>query len=264
MENLERWTTHSPMSDPAGHAGLIVGLPSDIGALNRIIQSLLVHTDWLTAYGLDNADFQASSRDTLPVADRLGAILANDPRDLQTPRPPAGRAIGTCRDFALMLCSFLRGKGVPARVRCGFASYFRTSWEDHWICEYWDRETHRWLLSDAQIDGLIAAKCRIEFDPADVPRHAFMTAGDAWLACRDGRLDPDHFGHGDITGAWFIKINVIRDHYVLSCHETSAWDGWRAASSANRVVHEHELALLDNLAARPNQQFVEVAPDWSA
>ena len=63
------------------------------------------------------------------------------------------------------------------------------------------------------MDGLIAAKCQIDFDPVDVPRRAFMTAGEAWLACRDGKLDPNHFGHGDVTGTWFIKINVIRDRH---------------------------------------------------
>ncbi|HYY28865.1 MAG TPA: hypothetical protein VE860_13000, partial [Chthoniobacterales bacterium] len=107
----------------------------------------------------------------------------------------------------------------------------------------------------------IAAKCQIDFDPVDVPRRAFMTAGEGWLACRDGKLDPNHFGHGDVTGTWFIKINVIRDHHVLNGHETSAWDGWRAALS-DPAIGEHEVALLNDLAARPEQQLVEVAPDW--
>jgi hypothetical protein len=161
-----------------------------------------------------------------------------------------------------MLCSFLRSHHVPARVRCGFAVYLGPAWEDHWVCEYWDARTGKWLLSDPQMDGLIAAKCRIEFDPVDVPRSAFMTAGEVWPACRDGKLDPNGFGHGNVTGMWFIKINVIRDHYVLNGHETSLWDGWRAASVSNRMVGEHEVALLDDLAARPEQQLVEIAPGW--
>lgn len=262
MENLERWTKHSFMSDPAGHAGLVAELPPDIGALNSLVQGLLVHSDWLSLYGLDNADYRAVSRSTLPVADRLDAILATDARDLRTPRPPGKRAVGTCRDFALLLCSLLRSKNLCARVRCGFADYFSTSWEDHWVCEYWDRQSRRWRLSDAQIDGLIAARCQIEFDPADVPRRAFMTAGEAWLGCRNGKFAPDHFGHGDLTGMWFIKINVIRDHYVLNGCETSVWDGWRAAPSSNRVIGEHEVASLDDLAARPEQPLVELAPGW--
>jgi hypothetical protein len=264
MANVESWAKHSPMSDPGDHAGLIAGLPSGIGALNSIVQGLLVHSDWLAEYGLDTADYRAVSRDTLPVADRLDTILATDSQDLRTPRSPGQRAVGTCRDFALMLCSFLRSKSVPSRVRCGFAGYFGTFWEDHWVCEYWDRRTRKWLRSDAQIDGLLAAKCQIEFDPVDVPPSAFMTPGKAWLACRDGKLDPSHFGHGSVTGTWFIKVNVTRDHYVLNGHETSAWDGWRAASASNRVVGEQELALLDDLAANPEQRLVEVAPDWLA
>lgn len=250
------------MSDPAGHAGLVAELPSDIGALSSIIQGLLVHSDWLSAYGLDDADYRTISRNTLPVADQLDTILANNSQDLAIPRPPGQRAVGTCRDFALMLCSFLRGKNVPSRVRCGFADYFSTPWEDHWVCEYWDGQARKWLLGDAQIDGLLAAQCRIEFNPIAVPRRAFMTAGEAWLVCRDGKLDPNHFGHGNVTGTWFIKINVIRDHYVLNGHETSAWDGWRAASLSNRMIREHEIAFLDDLAARPEKQLVEVAPDW--
>ena len=262
MENVDRWAGHTPMSDPAAHIGIVAGLPSDVGTLNRIIQGLLVHSDWLGAYGLDGGDHRGVSRDTLPVADRLDEILANSSKNLEDPRSPGKRSVATCRDFPLMLCSFLRSKDTPARVRCGFANYFSTAWEDHWVCEYRNRQARKWRLSDAQMDGLLTAKCRIAFDPTDVPRRAFMTAGEAWLACRSGKLDPHRFGHGEVTGPWFIKINVLRDHYVLNGRETSAWDGWRAASPSNRIIGEHEVTLLNDLAARPEQELVEVAPDW--
>jgi hypothetical protein len=49
---------------------------------------------------------------------------------------------------------------------------------------------------------------------------------------------------------WFIKINVIRDHYVLHGQETSAWDGWRSVSSSNRVIDEQEVALLARIIHR--------------
>lgn len=259
MENLERWIIHTLMSDPADHIGHVTELPSDIGRLNRLIQGLLVHSDWLTVYGLQPAHYRTASRDTLAVADRLDAIRATDPQDLRKPRPAVRRAVGTCRDFALMLCSFLRSHGVPARVRCGFANYLGTPWEDHWVCEYWDKKIRKWLLSDAQMDEPISAQCRIAFDPTDVPRSAFMTAGEAWRACRDGEVDAEHFGHGNVRGMWFIKINVIRDHCVLNGHETSVWDGWRSVPPSKRVIDRQEATLLNDLAASPEQQFVEVA-----
>jgi hypothetical protein len=262
MEDIDRWSGHSRMSDPAGHADAISALPRDIGLLNQIIQGVLVHSEWLQVYGLDGARLHSASRATLAIPERLDDILQRDSRPLQIRRPPERRAIGTCRDFALMLCSFLRSKGVPSRVRCGFAAYFGDGWEDHWVCEYWDEQARAWRLSDAQMDPMMREMKRIEFDPADVPRQFFMTAGQAWADCRRANSNGDRFGHGDVTGLWFVKVNVWRDHHVLNGKETSAWDRWREAPSSKRVVYEQDIALLDNLAADPEQRLVEGEPDW--
>jgi Transglutaminase-like superfamily len=264
MESIDRWIDHSLMSDPAEHAAAIAELPPNIGLLNRIIQGLIVHSDWLTEYGLDKSRLHAASRTTLPVTDRLNDIFGRDAQPLQIQRPANRRTIGTCRDFALVLCSVLRSKGVPSRLRCGFAAYFGSGWEDHWVCEYWDKPARAWHLSDPQIDGFLKDRYRIEFDPANVPRRFFMTAGEAWRDCRNPRSDPDRFGHGEVTGLWFVKVNLIRDHYVLNGRETSAWDGWRATPPSKRLVREEDAALLDDLAARPEQPIVEVVPDWLA
>jgi hypothetical protein len=54
MTGVERWIEHSPMSDSSDFAVTLTRLPSDIDAINRTIQGLLIHTDWLTAYGVKN------------------------------------------------------------------------------------------------------------------------------------------------------------------------------------------------------------------
>jgi hypothetical protein len=262
MIGVERWTGHSRMSDPAIYADSVAALPSDVSALNRVVQGLLVHSDWLGAYDVDESQLRANSRNTLPVADRLADILEADPRPLHAPRSPQRRSAGTCRDFSLMMCSFLRAKGVPSRIRCGFASYFRDGWEDHWVCEFWDSEAQMWRLGDAQIDEVLRAKLRIKFDPANVPRTSFLTAGEAWLACRAGHSDPQRFGHGQATGYWFLNVNVVRDHYALNGRETSAWDEWRAMPPAGRLVKDRDIALLDRLAAEPEIALTEIRPDW--
>jgi hypothetical protein len=264
MDRLKRWIDHNRMSDPAGYGAAMAGLPSDIGALNGIVQGVLIHTDWLAECGLDESLLRATSRATLPIADRLADILERDARGLETRRPSSRRALGTCRDFALMLCSILRSQGLPARLRCGFAAYFGSGWEDHWVCEYWDNLAQTWRLSDPQIDQMLKDRYRIEFHPKDVPRRFFLTAGQAWRNGRSEGADSDGFGHGEVTGAWFVKVNVVRDHYVLNGRETSIWDGWRAAAPSQRVVGPHEVALLDDLAADPEQPLVEVVPDWLA
>ena len=264
MESIERWIGHSRMSDPAGHAAGIADLSPKVGVLNDIIQGVLIHADWLSAYGMDEAQLDPASRTTLPIAQRLEQIFARDTRALDVKRSPAGRSIGTCRDFALLLCSILRSQGVPSRLRCGFSAYLGDGWEDHWVCEYWDRQAQAWRLSDPQLDVVLQARLRITFDPTDVPRRSFMTAGQVWLDCRAGKSDPDRFGHGETNGLWFVMVNVFRDHYVLNNRETSTWDTWRAAPEATRVVNDQDAPLLDNIATRPEQPLIEINPDWLA
>jgi hypothetical protein len=259
MRDLETWTRQSEMSDPAEHVANIAKLPSEVARLNEIIQGTLVHSDWLTAHGLDGIGF---SRTTLPVAERLEDILRKDGSPIENQRPPRGRSAGTCRDFALMLTSFLRCHGVPARMRCGFAAYFGDGWEDHWVCEYWDRRAHAWRLSDAQLDEVQKDRCRIDFDAADVPRRSFKTAAEAWTECLAGKSDADGFGHGETTGLWFVGVNVARDHFVLNGREISVWDRWREAPKQARTLGKGETELLNQLAADPGQPLREISPSW--
>ncbi|MBP2486362.1 transglutaminase domain-containing protein [Rhizobium leguminosarum] len=262
MEGVDRWIPYSAMTNPGRHASAIAVLPTEVGALIQIIQGVLVHSDWITEYGLDETILNSTARTTLPIAERLDDVLRRDPRPLNIARSADKRSVGTCRDYALMLCSFLRCREIPARVRCGFAAYFSHGWEDHWVCEYWDSSAGEWCLCDPQIDQMLRQRNQISFGPANVPRQSFMSAGEAWLECRRAKADPASFGHGNVTGLWFVKINVLRDHYVLNGRETSSWDRWRDAPQPKRAVIGGELELLDALATSPDQPLVEIAPDW--
>lgn len=66
-------------------------------------------------------------------------VLTMDTRPLAAARPPEQRLVGVCRHFATLLGAMLRAKGLPARARCGFGSYFNPGYvDDHWVCEYWN------------------------------------------------------------------------------------------------------------------------------
>jgi hypothetical protein len=236
-------------------------LPSEVADLARVVQGLLVHCAWLGLYAYDGTASGPISRTTLPVKERLASVLQRDGRELNKVRLPQHREVGTCRDFALMMCAFLRAKGTASRLRCGFASYFCDDWEDHWVCEYWSSREGRWCLSDAQLDDPMKAACGVSFDTADVPRDKFVTAGEAWLNCRAGHSNPRRFGQGDIKGSWFIKVNVVRDALALNGQETSSWDSWREAPSELRTVSDAELAALDRLARDPEGVF-DLVPCW--
>ena len=251
MQRVAQWLRHTPMTAPGALALEFEKLPSDIASLNRIVQGLLVHSEWLPAYGVDANTFRSVNRVTLSVSERLGELLKLDNRGLRVARGPANRSAGTCRDFALTLCSFLRATGTPARLRCGFAAYLGDGWEDHWVCEYWDEQRGDWRLSDPQLDEITCAQCAVSFDPSDLPRDTFLTGGEAWLRCRAGKQNADHFGHGDVKGLWFIHVNVVRDAYAVNGRETSAWDKWREAPSELRRVVPAELPHVDCLARHP-------------
>lgn len=263
MENPDRWRYHGPMSAPGAGSLNFDGLPGDAAALCRIVQGVLIHSDWLTAYGVSEAQFRTVSRETLPLAGRLRQIADLDGSALTTERAPDRRAVGTCRDYALMLCGMLRQQGMPARVRCGFAAYFTREWEDHWICEYW--HDGRWCRADAQLDRIIAPRLDIGFDLADLPDDMFITAGEAWRRCRAGEVDPMDFGHGaQASGMWFVRVNVVRDHHSVNGRETSDWDTWRQATAAHHILSDSECAETDEIAAHPAAPSAGLNPSWLA
>ena len=236
---LDFYRRHGALSDPGRHADALRSLDGRPETLAAIVQGLLIHGDWLELYGLSDADFPSASRMTLPVAQRLDAILDINASLLSTQRPPAQRSVGTCRDDALMLCALLRACSVPARVRCGFASYFKPGhYEDHWVCEYWIAGRKRWALADAQLDAPHRRLLGIRFDTNDMPAGAFVNASQAWLLFESGVVAGEKFGHGNATGAWFLRVNLERDLRALQKQETSSWDSWRDARPGQRVLDD--------------------------
>lgn len=244
---------------------MISGLPLDVPALCRILHGLLIHEAWIERQGFDAAAFSGQSRATLPVSERLDQLLGIDPRPLTRARPGESRALATCRDLALMLCAVLRQHGVPARVRCGFGTYFSGHpYHDHWVCEYWARGEQRWVLVDAELDGPHRDHLKFDFEPTDVPRTAFITGIEAWKRCRSGTMDPGQLGHGTTTGLFFARVNLARDLLALAKSEASSWDSWREARESHRTLDVSALSLCDGLAQRGEERAVEIAPSLSA
>ena len=245
------YATHGALTDPGRHGPALETFPRGVAALCRIVQGLLIHDSYgQHLYGPAPADFHRASRETLPLSRRLDTILAARDAPLTSPRPPFRRSIGTCRDFALMLCALLREQEVPARVRCGFADYFDPGrYEDHWVCEYWKPAEGRWALADAQLDEAHRAHLAIDFDGTDLPRARFLPAARAWQRVRSGAADPALFGHGDDKGAWFIRVNLARDLLSLCKQEVSPWDGWRSARQQDRRLDQSAILQCDRIAA---------------
>ena len=125
------------------------------------------------------------------------------------------RVVGTYRHFAVLSCAFLRHRGIPARARCGFASYFvADSFLDHWILEYRRPIDERWVRVDPEILGFDFMRT-----PEDRVGGAFLCGGEAWPLCRRGEADPSRFGVLGVPYAWGIaevRGNAVRDLAALN------------------------------------------------
>jgi hypothetical protein len=197
-------------------------------------------------------------------------MMADDSRPLTVPREPAGRLPGNCRHFSVFAAAMLRAQGTPARARCGFGGYFGTgTFEDHWVCEYWDEAAGRWKLADAQIDDVQLGLFEVGFDLMDVPREAFLVAGDAWRLCRDGSADPARFGLSLMGegGYWWIAANLLRDVAALNNMEMLPWDVWGAMPAPDEAISDEQYALFDRLAGLtrdPDAAFAELTAAYAA
>ena len=192
----------------------------------------------------------------------LRRIFQLDGRPLHGPARLATRLVAVCRHFSVLLAAMLRAKGVAARARCGFATYFqRGLFLDHWVCEHWDAQAQRWVLVDAQLDALQQERLPIDFDVLDVPRDRFVIAGDAWADCRAGKADPAQFGILDQFGSWFVAGNVLRDAAAINNMAMLPWDVWGAMPRPDEPIDAARLVLLDRLAAlaqAPDAAFAEL------
>lgn len=254
MENpQDYYKGNSSMSTPGARAAELRALPKDLAKQCEIVQGVLVHRDmapWL--YDLKLTEEQRDAGHVRPLAQMLERIHALDDRPLTVARDPAHRMPTVCRHFSLLLSGILREQGIPARARCGFGAYFNAGkFEDHWVCEYWNDEQSRWILVDAQLDAVQRKAMNITTDPLDVPRDAFIIAGDAWQQCRSGDADPANFGltHVGLAGLWFIAGNVVRDFASLNRMEALPWDVWGLMQMRDDAITDEQTALLDRVAA---------------
>ena len=217
-------------SSPAAMTALpdhpaLVEIPTDPAQLRGVVQGLLIHRDWATAYGVPKDRIRIDEQNLRSTTEILDRALQISSEPVAVARQPIDRVLCICRHFTLLHTAFLRGQGVPARVRCGFSNYFDPAkWYDHWITERWNGQ--RWVREDPQIDDLQAKAVSVDFDPYDQPPGKFLSGSEAWTAARAGEVDATVFGIFDMWGLAFIAGNVLADFACLNKVELLPWDSW--------------------------------------
>jgi hypothetical protein len=249
----EYYKGRGPMAAAGARASELRALPSDLAKQVEIVQGVLIHRDMAPfLYDLKLTEQQYADGNIRPVELMLKRIHELDDRPLTVARDLSHRMPTVCRHFSLLLTAILREHGIAARARCGFGAYFNAGkFEDHWVTEYWNAKQSRWILVDAQMDTVQRKAFNLQFDPLDVPRDAFIIAGDAWQQCRAGKADPSKFGlsHINMAGMWFIAANVVRDFAALNRAEALPWDVWGMMEMGDEALTDERKTLLDKVAA---------------
>jgi hypothetical protein len=225
------------------HRAALDQIPNDPVGICQLARHLVVQPTDTKELGL--AEERFTENQLRPVDRIIGALLALDPAPLTVARSCDRRVIGTCRHFAVLSCALLRYRGIAARARCGFATYFQPGQGlDHWITEY--RHDGRWVRVDSEILGA----CHV-VRPEDLAAGEFLTGGEAWTALRAGRIDAARFGvcGTENFGPAEIRGNAVRDLAALNKIEMLPWDEWGRmdASYQGKTGPEYD-RLIDTIA----------------
>lgn len=245
----------SVLTDPGKNAPLYDELPHTVSELVRVIQGVIIlpYGNLLRqGYHIDPNEIDNATFGLRRVEDLLERVQHRYQAPLTVERPPVMRVGMICRNFAVLLVSMLRYQGIPARARVGFGAYFRTSYAaDHRVAEYWDEARQRWILIDPMIDEVQRHANKLTFNTLDIgPSDPFWLAGDVWLRCRAGKLNPHDFGDSETDrGMPPIRYALLHDFAYLSKCEVLGCDDWgELITKPESDLTATDLALLDQIA----------------
>jgi len=264
---LEFYRTQSPWTDPGEHEAMYAEIPDDVASIVKSVQGAVVHGALLWLYGLKPSDAQDGGFKIRRTDELLARIKALDDAGLDVHRPMEKRLVVNCRQFAVLTCSILRQKGIPARARAGYGPYTCVGndkkYDNHWICEYWSQDEARWIQVDAQIDDKQRKLFKIDFDTLDMPKGQFVVAGKGFQRYRAGEAPAEDFGvYGDsgwVAIGWDMAMpNVTCDMLALNKVELLPWDVPPFGKKTEDEMSPENTALIEHAA----QLTVNVNTHW--
>jgi len=224
---LEYYKFQSKYTHPGRYENYYENLPSSIRELCKIIQNQIIHIYLANDYGVRiNEKIREENYKLVTVKDMLEALIQKNPdKELSETRDLNERIGGNCRSYSLFLCSILRFKRIPARLRNVFVSYFiKGEMMDHWVVEYWDYKKKRWVIVDPQIDFFQIKKFNIKFDPVNVPQDVIDFPANVLAKSANKEMNPQIYGFFDEKGIEYIKGNLCRDFLCINKKEITPWD----------------------------------------
>lgn len=263
---LNHYRSFSPFTYPGLYQEFLLrGLPDDIGQVGRLVKNQLIHKLSLyTARMSANADdilnnvswYRQGEDDYFPtVAALLAELYRRDQRAFVAEHSIEDKLILTCRFVALIMAAILKSRGIPTRVRTGYAPYIRPDrLEDHWIIQYWSVAEGRWITVDA--DTSLQER---PFDPFDMPADAFYFAPNAWAALRASRKAEDSARLYDAAYHVLTDFHCLMNNEILYIHVPVF-----IASGIDRNMKQklEEIDALASLMRQPDENFTSLQAIW--
>ena len=231
-------------------------MPADLPNLVSIVQGLIIppYSYILSLHDLGQSDIEIAGggfgmRKIEKLIEQL-YLMSHAP--LANARAPQSRLGVNCRNFATLLVSMLRHKGVPARERIGFAGYLGGAIHyEHRISECWDELQERWVLTDSFLYPVERKSLGIGFDTQDIKQSdPFFLAGEVWLRARRQEIDADQFGDSETDiGLPPIRYALLHDFDALNGFEVLGNDAWgNLIEKPESDLTGEDLQFLDRVA----------------
>ena len=275
----EYYLKYSLFTNPGLYEKEFKKLPQDIREIGLLLRQNIIHRTTLewgntgTNTDLRFGDMtkvpwwrQAEDDDLPTVAAILAELYRRDERGFVSDRQEADKLVLTCRFISILAVSILKSRGIPARVRSGFAPYFEENQsDDHWIVQYWSDKEDRWITID--IDGSLSLRAGQAFDPYDMPDVVFDWSANAWLDVRAQKVKGDYFWNaGDFRGlmpiAWelFYDFHSLMNHEIVYTHTPSLvnFNNFSALTSSQY----NDIDQLATLMLDPDTNFEELLKIW--
>ena len=167
---LDFYKQYSYYTDPGEYCYLYQSLPDSLSGLCELIKCQFIHPVDLNPYRHlfpQNRHYEDVKFPT--VKKLLMGLIDLDANGLTCDRKPENRLVVTCRYHAVFLASILKYRGIPTRVRYGFAPYLAPNRDlhiCHVICEVWNKKRKCWMLVDPDRKMINFPKNDFEF-PGD-------------------------------------------------------------------------------------------------
>jgi len=242
---LDKHIEFSQYTDPGELGYLYDDLPESIEEVCNLIKKQLIHPFDVNKFSDKIPGGRVFEDREIPsVVQMLAELLTRDKNGLLPTRQPEDRLVVACVHHSLLLASILRSRGIPVRIRAGYAKY--TSADNnvrvsHVVCEVWDNKRNVWFLVDP------------DRNKVDFKRQEFEFAFESWELLRNHKIDKRYYM------SRYKSVDQATVH--LLCHDLSYVIGseepyWNDPAMVNKIVEgisdlsKTELQLLDSISER--------------